>query len=72
VDNPELPDRNGETEDITKGNATFQVCVDGLSPSTTYNCVAYITNESGSSETSSNVTFITEQVEQEEQEGKLA
>jgi hypothetical protein len=66
VNNPELPDRTGETEDITNGNTTFQIDVDGLSPSTAYSCVAYITNEAGPSKNSSVVEFITEQ------EGKFA
>ena len=63
-DNPELPVTNGDTQDIE--NDSFAVNVVGLSPSTTYSCVAYITNESGSSKNSSDVRFTTEP------EGKLA
>jgi hypothetical protein len=66
VDDFELPDRSGETEDFRNGSATFQVNVGGLSPSTAYNCVAYITNESGPSKHSSGTIFTTEQ------EGELA
>ena len=58
-DNPELPVRNGVTQDVKSDS--FFVNVDGLSPSTTYSCVAYITNEAGSSENSSDeVRFTTE------------
>jgi hypothetical protein len=64
VDNPELPVANGETWDFK--NDTFVVNVVGLSPSTAYSCVAYITNESGLSKNSSSVPFTTKQ------EGKLA
>ena len=64
VDNPELPVTNGETQNFK--NDSFVVNVVGLSPSTTYSCVAYITNESGSSKNSSEVQFTTER------EGKLA
>ena len=63
-DNHELPVKNGDTQDIK--NDSFVVNVVGLSPSTTYSCVAYITNESGSSKNSSYVQFTTEP------EGKLA
>lgn len=65
VENPELSSTNGETQ-IGNDTDTFQVNVVGLSPSTAYNCVAYITNESGPSQNSSDVKFTTEQ------EGKLA
>jgi hypothetical protein len=64
VDNPELPVANGETQDFK--NDSFVVNVVGLSPSTTYSCVAYITNESGPSKKSSDLHFTTEG------EGKLA
>ena len=57
-DNPELPVRNGYTEDFESGS--FVVTVVGLSPSTNYSCVAYITNEAGSSKNSSVVQFTTE------------
>lgn len=64
-DNPELPVRNGVTQDVKPDH--FVVHVDGLSPSTIYSCVAYITNEAGSSKNSSDeVRFTTEP------EGKLA
>ena len=55
---PELPVRNGYTEDFE--NDTFVVNVVGLSHSTNYSCVAYITNEAGASENSSVVQFITD------------
>lgn len=57
-DNPELPVANGVTQDFQ--NDSFVVNVVGLSPSTTYSCVAYITNESGSSKNSSVIRFTSE------------
>jgi hypothetical protein len=58
VDNPKLPVANGETRVFE--NASFVVNVVGLAPATTYNCVGYITNESGSSKNSSDVRITTE------------
>jgi len=63
-DNPELTVANGVTRDFK--NDSFVINVDGLSPSTAYSCVAYITNEAGSSKNSSVVQFTTESA------GKLA
>jgi len=63
-DNPELPVRNGYTQDVKTG--PFIVNVVGLSPSTTYSCVAYITNELASSKNSSALHLTTKP------DGKLA
>jgi len=63
-DNPELPVRNGYTQDVEPD--PFIVNVVGLSPSTAYNCVAYITNELASSKNSYAVQFTTKP------DGKLA
>lgn len=63
-DNPDLPVTNGVTEDFETDY--FVVNVFGLSPSTTYNCVAYLTNELGSSKNSSVLRFTTHPL------GKLA
>lgn len=56
-DNPELPVASGVTWDFE--NDSFVINVVGLSPSTAYSCVAYITNEAGSSKNSSVVQFTT-------------
>lgn len=63
-DNPEHPVANGVTWDFKTDS--FIINVDGLSPSTAYSCVAYITNEAGPSKKSLNVKFTTESA------GKLA
>jgi hypothetical protein len=65
-DNPELPVANGVLNFWDSQPDTFVINVVGLSPSTAYNCVAYITNESGSSKKSHAVQFTTESA------GKLA
>ena len=62
-EDPALPVRNGYTEDFE--NDSFVVNVVGLSPSTTYSCVANTTNEAGASKNSSVVQFTSEP------EGKL-
>jgi hypothetical protein len=56
-DNPELPVTYVVTRELE--TYLFVVNVVGLSPSTTYRCVAYITNEAGSSGNSSYVCFTT-------------
>ena len=56
-DNPELPVRSGDTQNFTTD--PFIVNVVGLSSSTNYSCVAYITIESESSNRSSAVSFET-------------
>lgn len=58
VDNPELPFRNGAKQNFTTD--PFIVNVVGLSPSTNYSCVAYITIESESSNNSSAVLIRTQ------------
>jgi hypothetical protein len=56
---PGLPVRNGASE--TFKNDSIIVNIDGLLPSTTYSCVAYITNEGGLSKNSSSTEITTEQ-----------
>jgi len=63
-DNPELPVRKGDTQNFTTD--PFIVNVVGLSPSTNYSCVAYITIESETSNNSSAVLIATKP------DGKLA
>lgn len=59
VDKPGLPVRNGASQEFQ--NVSVVVNVVGLSPSTTYSCVAYITNEWGSSRNSSSIHITTEE-----------
>ena len=60
TDNPELTVANGVLNFGDFQPDPFVINVVGLSPSTAYNCVAYITNEAGSSKNSLGVPFTTE------------
>jgi hypothetical protein len=59
-----LPVRNGVSAEFQ--NDFVVVDVTGLSPSTSYSCVAYVTNEGGTSKNGSSKPFTTEQ------DGKLS
>ncbi|XP_021940595.1 receptor-type tyrosine-protein phosphatase H-like isoform X2 [Zootermopsis nevadensis] len=59
VDMPGLPVRNGASEEFL--NDSVIVNVVELSPSTSYSCVAYITNQWGSSRNSSIIYLTTEE-----------
>jgi hypothetical protein len=59
MDSPGLPVKNGASGEFQ--NDSVVVNVIGLSSSTSYSCVAYITNEGGTSKNSSSIHFTTEQ-----------
>jgi hypothetical protein len=59
VEPPGLPAKTGTSEDFETDFVVVNVTE--LSSSTSYNCVAYITNEGGTSKDSLSVPFTTEQ-----------